>query len=68
MHFLRQYYPLLALVLGSAVQAIAATHVTDSGLASQDVSCRCGSSDFLTLPHANLSKVEPADKCFAYRS
>jgi hypothetical protein len=63
MHFLGRYSPLFALVLSYA----AATNAKSYESSTQDVSCRCGASDFLTLPHANLSEAEPADKCFAYR-
>ncbi|THX08196.1 alpha/beta-hydrolase [Aureobasidium pullulans] len=33
----------------------------------QDLTCRCGSSNFLTFPRTNLSRSEPADACFDYR-
>ncbi|CAI7616257.1 unnamed protein product [Penicillium pancosmium] len=64
------YVPLLLGILSLGTATYTARHQTNETILEEQLDvfeCRCGASEFLALPHANITTSEEALKCSEYK-
>lgn len=66
---LSPHVPLLLGILSLGTATYTASHQANETILEKQLDvfeCRCGASEFLTLPHANITTSEEALKCSEY--